>query len=289
MPSQKHGIACGSFNITLKFDPNPGCPDICGALSERTLTLQLYGFIGYDDNSILFSKPGHWIVTNARAAVLISGLKVRTSTTGNASMWLFTFYSLFSFFFFTTSGIKPYLMHAEWWTKVNLVLHDLPLLTPYWNKNVIILMIFSSLAALEVVILTISSAASDENVTCTCIHHVMSYSDNTRWCRQQLGGHHDSSWYTDNVMRWLINTFSQLLIWDHLHPDSVWGCCLAGMGVPSWRRDHHRIISSPQWGFLYCWDSIFVVICIIWFYWWYKESLAFSSKSMFFYDKGLLI
>ena len=34
---------------------------------------------------------------------------------------------------------------------------------PHWNENVIILMKFSSLAALEVVILTTFSAASDEN------------------------------------------------------------------------------------------------------------------------------
>ena len=33
----------------------------------------------------------------------------------------------------------------------------------YWNKIAVILMKFSSLAALEVVILTTSSAASDEN------------------------------------------------------------------------------------------------------------------------------
>ena len=33
----------------------------------------------------------------------------------------------------------------------------------HWNENVVILMKFSSLAALEVVILTTFSAASDEN------------------------------------------------------------------------------------------------------------------------------
>ena len=35
--------------------------------------------------------------------------------------------------------------------------------TIHWNENVVILMKFSSLAALEVVILTTFSAASDEN------------------------------------------------------------------------------------------------------------------------------
>ena len=55
------------------------------------------------------------------------------------------------------------LMGPYYYTLQNAILHECIHYNYHWNGSVIILMKFSSLAALEVVKMTTSSAASDEN------------------------------------------------------------------------------------------------------------------------------
>ena len=53
------------------------------------------------------------------------------------------------------------------------------------------------------------------------------------------------------------------LLSGHPRSYSVWGCRLTGMGFPSWKWYRHSIALSPRWGFLYWWDDILVIICLL--------------------------
>ena len=88
----------------------------------------------------------------------------------------------------------------------------------HWNENVVILMKFSSLAALEVVILTTFSAASDENFIkmktfpFQCMWHIYAFVN-----KGIIGSDTGLSLVRREVIIWITaQAYSELEPWEHI-------------------------------------------------------------------------